>query len=75
MKTKRKGNETMLLERQREVEASLQRNVDHPFLKAVHFLVNQQLAEKRLNNSHLHNKHKLVAHRLKAMARYVQRFA
>ncbi|XP_046864072.1 uncharacterized protein LOC124457991 [Xenia sp. Carnegie-2017] len=49
-----------LKERQEEIEETLQRNLNHPFVKNVHVLVNQGSAEKRLNHLGVRNKHKLV---------------
>lgn len=41
-----KTNETRLWQRQEEVEETLLRNLYHSFVKAVHLLVDQQLAEQ-----------------------------
>jgi hypothetical protein len=63
-------NKTRLWQRQEEVEETLQRNLNHPLVTAVHLLVNQPLAEQRLHELNLHNKQKVFLHRVKALPTY-----
>ena len=69
-KNQTEGDTTKLWQRQEEVEETLQRNLNNPLVAAVHLLINQQLAEQRLNQLNFHNKHKLVVHYIKALPRY-----
>ncbi len=63
-------NESILWQRQEDVEETLQRNLDHPLIAAVHLLINQPLAEQRLHKINFHNKDKIVVHHIKALPRY-----
>ena len=63
-------NESRLWQRQEELEETLQRNLNHSLIAAVHLLINQPLAERRLHKINLHNKDKLVAHHIMALPTY-----
>ncbi|XP_046864233.1 uncharacterized protein LOC124458226 [Xenia sp. Carnegie-2017] len=54
------SNIDLFKERQEEIEETLQRNLDHPFVSTIHLFINQDTAEKRLNNITLRNKHKIT---------------
>ncbi|XP_046862265.1 uncharacterized protein LOC124455668 [Xenia sp. Carnegie-2017] len=63
-------NTTRLMERQKEVEETLQRNLNHPHVKALHIFLNQNNAEERLNSLDLRNKQKLVVRPYTGMPTY-----
>ena len=63
-------NETKLWQRQQEVEETLQRNLNYSLIAAVHLLINQPLAERRLHKINLHNKDKIVVHHIKGFPTY-----
>ncbi|XP_028406483.1 uncharacterized protein LOC114528970 [Dendronephthya gigantea] len=64
-------NKTRLMQRQYEIEETLQRNLDHPLISTVHLLVNQPSAKERLGKLNFHNKHKIHTHLINAkMPRY-----
>jgi hypothetical protein len=63
-------NRSRLWQRQEEIEETLQKNLNHTLVTAVHLLVNQPLAEQRLSEQNFHNKHKLFVHRINALPKY-----
>jgi hypothetical protein len=63
-------NISRLWQRQEELEETLQKNLNHTLVTAVHLLVNQPLAEQRLSEQNFHNKHKIFVHRINALPKY-----
>ncbi|CAB4013388.1 Hypothetical predicted protein [Paramuricea clavata] len=59
-----------LWQRQEEIEETLQKNLNHTLVTAVHLLVNQPSAEQRLSEQNFHNKHKIFVHRINALPKY-----
>ena len=68
--TKEKNIGNKLWERQQEVEETLQRNLNYSLITAVHLLINQPSAERRLHKINLHNKDKIVVHHIKGFPTY-----
>jgi hypothetical protein len=65
------ANISKLRERQLELEEVLRRNLDHPLVKNVHLLVNQESAKERLLALPLGpNKQKIIVKRILTMPKY-----
>ncbi|CAB4043079.1 Hypothetical predicted protein [Paramuricea clavata] len=63
-------NRSRLWQRQEEIEETLQKNLNHTLVTAVHLLVDQPSAEQRLSEQNFHNKHKIFVHRINALPKY-----
>ena len=70
IEAQRETKKSKLWKRQLEIEEVLQRNLDNNLVKAIHLLVNQPSAEKRLRKLSFHNKHKIVVRRIEQLPKY-----